>query len=211
MSRKTVILTSSTACHARPRFFSLLHLSTISLSTCTPIRPPIRPSTRPSMLSASHGDMPCDDPSNVSFGSVAESHSPTSYEPKDLTAEDTSLQVEPMFFHRPSVTSTYDPAESIATPPPPPESDLDDEQVRNMLDSPLYLQEREASAELSKFISLPRKCRETCTCVLTSKKVESRISNRERRRFLTTSTNSGKDETPFRFYDWEDAATLVSS
>ena len=52
-----------------------------------------------------------------------------------------------MFFHRPGMTSAYDSAESIATPPP--ESDLDDEQIRNMLASPLYLQEREASADRS--------------------------------------------------------------
>ena len=43
------------------------------------------------------------------------------------------------------MTSTHDPAESSATPPP--ESDLDDEQIRNMLASPLYLQEREVSAD----------------------------------------------------------------
>ena len=79
---------------------------------------------------------------------MAESHSPTSYEPKDLTEEDTSVQVEPMFFHRPSVTSTYDSAESIATPPP--ESDLDKEQIRALQASPLYLQEREASADQSR-------------------------------------------------------------
>ena len=35
--------------------------------------------------------------------------------PKDLTEEDTSILVEPMFFHRPSMTSTDDSAESIAT------------------------------------------------------------------------------------------------
>ena len=50
-----------------------------------------------------------------------------------------------MFFHRPSMTSTYDSAESVATLPPEP--GLDDEQIRNMLASPLYLQEREASAD----------------------------------------------------------------
>ena len=54
----------------------------------------------------------------------------------------------------------------------PPESDLEDEQIRKMLGSPLYLQEREASADRSrvyfsfrkklsvKFISFPRQCRE---------------------------------------------------
>ena len=46
------------------------------------------------------------------------------------------MLVKPMFFHRPSMTSTYDSAESIATLPP--ESDLDDEQIRNMLASPLH-------------------------------------------------------------------------
>ena len=40
---------------------------------------------------------------------------------------------------------TYDSAESIATPPP--ESDLDDAQIREMLASPMYLQERDASAD----------------------------------------------------------------
>ena len=53
-----------------------------------------------------------------------------------------------MFFHRPRITSTYDSAESIATPRP--ESDLDDEQIRNMLASPRYLLEREASADRSR-------------------------------------------------------------
>ena len=42
--------------------------------------------------------------------------------------------------------STYDSAESIATPP---ESDFDDEQLRALLASPLYLQERGANAERS--------------------------------------------------------------
>ena len=43
------------------------------------------------------------------------------------------------------MTSTYDSAESIATSPP--KSDLDDEQISDMLVSPLYLREREASAD----------------------------------------------------------------
>ena len=52
-------------------------VSTTSLSTCTPVRPSVRPSTRPSLLSTSHGDFHCEDPSNVSFGPLAEPHSPT--------------------------------------------------------------------------------------------------------------------------------------
>ena len=77
----------------------------------------------------------CADPSNVSFGPVAETHPPTGYEPKDLTEEDNSILVKPMFFHRQSMTSTCDSAQSIATLPPG--SDLDDEQIRNTLASPL--------------------------------------------------------------------------
>ena len=46
-----------------------------------------------------------------------------------------------MFFHRPSMTSTCDSAEGIATSPS--ESDLDDEQLWDMRTSPLYLQETE--------------------------------------------------------------------
>ena len=45
-------------------------------------------------------------------------------ENSDLAEEDNPVQVKPLFLHRPSMTSTYDSAESIATPP---ESDLDDE------------------------------------------------------------------------------------
>ena len=67
-------------------------------------------------MSTSHRDLSCADPSSVSFGPLAETHSPTGYEPKDLTEEDNSILVKPMFFHRPSMMSTHDSAESIATP-----------------------------------------------------------------------------------------------
>ena len=50
-------------------------------------------------------------------------------------------------FHLSIMASTYDLAESIATPPP--ESDFDDEQLRALLASPRHLQEREASAQRS--------------------------------------------------------------
>ena len=57
--------------------------------------------------------------------------------------------------HRPSFTSTYDSAESIATPPL--ESDLNDEQIRALLASPLFLQKREASADRSQVCHSVRK------------------------------------------------------
>ena len=80
----------------------------------------------------------------MSFGFVAEPQLPTGFEPNDLT-EMNNTEGTPMFFHRPSMTSTYDSAESVATPPP--ESDLDDEQLREKVASPLYLQERQANAD----------------------------------------------------------------
>ena len=77
-----------------------------------------------------------------------------------------NMDTSPMFLHGLSMTSTYDSAESIATRPP--ESDLNDKRILDMLASQLYLQEREASAYRSSlsflqrklcvnFISLPRK------------------------------------------------------
>ena len=99
------------------------------------------------------------------------------------------------------MTSTYDSAGSIATSPP--KSDLDDEQIRDMLASPLYvqgergkyrpitslsLQQRKLSV---KFISFPG---ETCSSVLTQKEVESRITFRQRRFFLAHRAVQGENE-----------------
>ena len=64
--------------HSMSHALSLLFPSQLStsshstLSTCTHIRPSTRPSTRPLLMSSSHGDYPCADPSNVSFGPMAE-------------------------------------------------------------------------------------------------------------------------------------------
>ena len=70
----------------------------------------------------------CHDPQQVSIDSLADPTTNTGYEPKDLAEGDERFDTPPLFFHRPSFTSTYVSAESIATRPP--ESDLDDEQVR---------------------------------------------------------------------------------
>ena len=160
--------------HASSLLF-LYQMSTTSLSTlptCTLIRLTARLPPRSLFTSSSHGYYPCADSSNASFSLMPESTSPTGYEPncliednsKDLN-EMTSMEIKPMFFHRPSLTSTYGSAESVATPTP--ESDLDDDQIRNLLASPLYLQEREACFDRSRvyhsfkrklsvqFISLP--------------------------------------------------------
>ena len=87
-------------------------------------------------LFLSHGDHHCGDPRHVAtFGPLAEPQLPTGYEPTDLT-EMNNTEVTPMFFHRPSMTSTCDSAQSVATSRP--QSDLDDGQLRDMLASPLY-------------------------------------------------------------------------
>ena len=100
----------------------------------------------------------------------------TGYEPKDLTEND-DLCVKPVFFLRPSIIWTYDSAESIATPPP--ESDLDDDQIRALLASRLYLQGRDASADRKKklgvkFISSSEEFGETRRVVFKQNKIESR-------------------------------------
>ena len=169
-------------------------------------------------MSASHGDLPCADLSNV-FRSLAETHPPTGYEPKYLTEEHNFILVKPMFFHGPSMTSTYESAESIATLPA--ESDWDDEQIRNMLASPLYLQEREVSADRSRLyhssrensVSSSSHFRESAgklAAMFAHKRKSSQeiLSDRE-------GVSSGrqpvqvKDETLFRFCGPEEAARLV--
>ena len=117
---------------ARASSFSPSHLSTTSLSTCTPVR---------LSLLSSHGDLSCADPSHMFFGPLAETHSPTGYEPKNLAEEDNSLLVKLMFFHRPSMTSTHDSADSIATPT---------RANTEYTGFTLYLHEREVSADRSR-------------------------------------------------------------
>ena len=110
-----------------------------------------------------------------------------------------------MFFHRPSITSTYDSAESIATLPP--ESDLDDEQIRALLVSPLSLQGREASADRSQVhfsvrenlvscsSQVPKSIGKSRRVAFKRKDIESRNIFRQRRFFLRTSTGSMKQRT----------------
>ena len=132
------------------------HLS-MTPGTCTP------PLTRTTSLSSDPllGELqPCADLRQLERGSLAELPSFTGYvnnndhkiftedkhpsEKQDL-AEHEDVRVKPLFFHQPSMSSTCDSEESIATPHP--DSDLDDDQIRALLASPLYLQEREANAE----------------------------------------------------------------
>ena len=119
--------------------------STCPPCTCNPSYPSARPTSTSPIVHSSEIN-PCHDPQQASIGYMADVPPTTSYELKDLEEND-DPRVKLLFFNRPSFTSTYDSAESIATPPP--ESDLDDEQICALLTSPLYLQEREASADRS--------------------------------------------------------------
>ena len=62
----------------------------------------------------------------------------------ETVSELEDLRVRPLSFHQSIIASTYDSAESIATHP---ESDVGDVQLRALLASSLYLQERGARAE----------------------------------------------------------------
>ena len=85
----------------------------------------------------------------------------------DLTEEDTSTLVKPMFFHRASVASACDSAESIATLPPEP--DLNDEQLRDMLlHHCTYRRERQVRTD-HEFITPSEKTQ--CQVHLTSEQV----------------------------------------
>ena len=162
MSHETVILhIKHSMSHAPSMFPSQASTTSLStLSTNTPVRPSTRRTTRPLLTSSSYGNFPCAEPSNVSSGPMAEATSLAGYEPNatDLI-EVTNIEVKPMFFQRPSMTSTYDSAESICG---------ERSKCRPITSSSLF--PRILSVQ---FISLPRKCRETCRFVLTQK--ESRV------------------------------------
>ena len=74
---KTNIFTLSAAWHTTPSLMIPPSLSTSSLLTRTPIRLSTRPSTGPPQISYYGETRHCDDPINVSFGSLADLYSPT--------------------------------------------------------------------------------------------------------------------------------------
>ena len=126
------------------------------------------------------------------------------HEPKDR-AENDDLCVKPLFLHRPCSSTDREklrlPILLIALRRSLLEPDLDDEQIRALLASPLYLQEREASADRSqvyhserdvKFISSSEGHGETRCVVFKQKEVESRSIFRQRR---FSSTACGKQRT----------------
>ena len=100
-----------------------------SLITCTPSSTSSAPSLslRDPTSATTHNE--------GRFGRLVKSQPLTGHEPNDLS-ESNDTEVTPIFFHRPSVPLTYS-AESIATLPLDP--NIDDERIRKMLASPLYL------------------------------------------------------------------------
>ena len=124
--------------------FSLSPTSPVLLSSSSP---------NPDLLSA-HPFIHCEDPRQD--GTSTEFHSSTGYEPKrtelntivvnpqNQTTDDQDdieeIGVKPLSYSQSLIRSAYDSAESIAAPP---DSDLEDEQLRKMLASPLYIRERE--------------------------------------------------------------------
>ena len=162
--------------HAQSLLFPLcLIFSAHSTSTVTPA---------PSLF-FSHGDDDCDDPNYVAiFGPLTEPQKPTGDQPNDLT-EMNNTEFTPMFFFRASMTSTYDSAESIATPLTwigfgwwaltgyaGFTTLLTGERGKCWPITSLWLQLRKVSV---KFVSLPNRCTGTCSSVLPQKKVESRV------------------------------------
>ena len=112
---------------------------TYTLQNLTP-----RTSTPSSPFPEPVSEQPCEDQQPQQRGALAEPRRFTGYEPKQIAKDQDyrhfnedqqlteleDLRVRPLSFHHP-------------------ESDFDDEQLRALLASPLYLQERGASAERS--------------------------------------------------------------
>ena len=131
---------------------STLNTSTSSFSPTSPVLLSSS-SPKPDLLST-HPFIHCEDP--LQDGTSTEFHSTTGYEPKrielnrilvnpqnqiiDDQDDIEEIGVKPLSYIQPLIHSAYDSAESIATPP---DSHLEDEQLRKMLPSPLYSQERE--------------------------------------------------------------------
>ena len=114
------------------------------------------PTRTPSLLSPSHGDVPCDPHPGAQVGRLAEQGPFTAYEPNDLT-EVNNPEVPHIFFQRrTSRASTCNSGEDIAHTPM--DSKVDDAQIVGMLASQLYTQERERQVQTHhEFITLTEK------------------------------------------------------
>ena len=135
--------------------FHLAPLSTLNTSTSSlsPASPVLLSSSFPNPdLLSTHPSIHCEDPRQD--GTSTEFHSSTGYEPerielnrilvnpKNQIIDDQDdieeIGVKPLSYSQSLIHSTYDSAEGIATPP---DSDLEDDQLRKMLALPLTKQE----------------------------------------------------------------------
>ena len=117
---------------------------TPSPGTCAPSFPTTRPTSTSSDFLPSE-TIPCADPQEVSLGYLAE---PSLQVMNPRILQETRIHVSNHYSSTDQEKpDTYDSAQNLVTPPP--ESDLDDEQIRDLLASPHYPQEREANAERS--------------------------------------------------------------
>ena len=133
-----------------PCRYTLQNLTPRTSTPSSPFPEPVFPNS----------EQPCEDQRPLQRGALTETPPFTGYEPNQIVEDQNyrhftgdgqfteveDLRVRPLSLHQSIIASTYDSAESIATPP---ESDFHDEQLRALLASPLYLQERGASAERS--------------------------------------------------------------
>ena len=130
----------------RPLLHATLSTSSQALSSTSPV---LFSSTSPTpALLSTHPKIHCEDPRQD--GTSAEYQPLTGYEPKRIELNRTlfnlsnqeiddhddigEIGVKPMLYSQSLIHSAYDSAESIATTP---DSDLEDEQFREMLASPL--------------------------------------------------------------------------
>ena len=184
-------------------YITLESTSTFSPSTRTPSYRSARPTSTSPIVHSSEIN-PNHNPQQVSIGHMADVPTATSFEPKDLSEND-DLCVKPLFFHRPSLTSTYDSAERIATP------------LVNRIwmmskfvlcwlsagFTTVFAGERSKCGPIThlslcerklgvKFISSSEEYGETRCAVFKQKEVYSSNTFRQRRIFLTASTSSLK-------------------
>ena len=147
-------------CLSKPSSSSAMFVLLLSPRTRT--TPPCTSSSSPSPESVfQHSEQPCEDQRPQQSCASTEMPLLTGYEPNRIAedreyrhltgdgqfTEHEDLRVRLFSYHQSIIASTYDSPENIAMPL---ESDFDDEQLRHLLASPLYLQERGASAERSK-------------------------------------------------------------
>ena len=174
--------------HAMSHAQSVLFLSCLTSSAHTTRTSNLTPS-----LFLSHGDDHCDDPQPVAtFGPLAEPNSCLQVmSTNDLTEMNDTVATS-KFLHRPSMTSTCDSAESIATPLP--ESDLNWSAITEFAGfTTVFAGEREASADRSRvyhsyrensassLLHLPGEMQgDLQQCTLKQKKVASQESRSDR-------------------------------